>query len=129
MLDRFVTHATIVEFANDRVNLGRDDVRGHREQVNRMRERLEKYIADHPGFDLVKMLHSGSVAKGTALKTLCDMDVAVYLKAGSAPENEEKLHSWLVDRLRMAYPQKDWGDFSPELHCVTVKFKDSGLKV
>jgi len=129
MLDSFVTHSTIVEFASERVNLGRDDVKEHREQVNRMREKLERYIAEHPGFDLVKMLHSGSVAKGTALKTLSDMDVAVYLESGAVPENEEKLHTWLIERLRLAYPQKDWGDFTAEQHCVTVKFKGSGLKV
>ncbi len=76
MLDSFVTHSTIVEFASERVNLGRDDIKENREQVNRMREKLERYIAEHPGFDLVKMLHSGSVAKGTALKTLSVMDVA-----------------------------------------------------
>src|SRR5579859_557353 len=128
-LDRFVTHSTILEFAADRVNLGRDDVKEYREQVNRMREKLERYIAEHPGFELVKMLHTGSVAKGTALKTLGDMDVAVYLKAGQAPKDETKLHAWLIDRLRLAYPQKDWGDFNAEHHCVTVKFIGSGLKV
>jgi len=47
-LDRFVTHSTILEFAADRVNLGRDDVKEYREQVNRMREKLERYIAEHP---------------------------------------------------------------------------------
>src|SRR5271169_505797 len=111
MLDSFVTHATIVEFANDRVNLGRDDVKDYREQVNRMREKLERYIAEHPGFDLVKMLHTGSVAKGTALRTLGDMDVAVYLAAGRAPEQEGKLRAWLIERLQLAYPQKDGSDF------------------
>jgi len=129
MLDRFVTHSTICEFANDRVNLGRDDVKDAREQVNRMREKLERYIADHPGFDLVKMLHSGSVAKGTALQTFEDMDVAVYVEAGKAPQDEKTLQNWLVDRLRLAYPQKDWGDFKTEQHCVTVTFIGSGLKV
>jgi tRNA nucleotidyltransferase (CCA-adding enzyme) len=129
MLDTFVTHSTITEFADDRVNLGRDDVAEHREQVNRMRDKLEHYIAEHPGFDLVKMLHTGSVAKGTALKTLQDMDVAVYLEAGKAPEDEDKLHAWLIERLRLAYPQKDGADFNAEHHCVTVKFIGSGLKV
>jgi tRNA nucleotidyltransferase (CCA-adding enzyme) len=129
MLDSFVTHSTIVEFVNDRVNLSRADVAEHREQVNRMRDKLERYIADHPSFDLVKMLHTGSVAKGTALKALQDMDVAVYLKAGAAPDNEEKLHTWLIERLRLAYPQKDAADFKAEHHCVTVQFVGSGLKV
>src|SRR5690349_1675219 len=100
-VDRFVTHSSIADFANDRVNLGRDDVSTSREQVKRMREKLEQYIAEHAGFDLVKMLHSGSVAKGTALKNFEDMDVAVYLEAGQAPQDEKTLHSWLIDRLRL----------------------------
>jgi tRNA nucleotidyltransferase (CCA-adding enzyme) len=69
-LDSRITHADIVAFADDRVNLKGEDVKAHREQVDRLRAKLETYIAAHPGFDLVKMLQSGSVAKGTALKTI-----------------------------------------------------------
>lgn len=39
--------------------------------------RLEKKIEEDPDYALVKMLHAGSVAKGTALKTVNDLDVAV----------------------------------------------------
>ena len=129
MLDNFVTHSTIVDFATDRVNLGREDVKEHREQVKRLREKLERYIADHPGFDLVKMLHAGSVAKGTALRTLDDMDVAVYVKVAEAPQDESKLHGWLIERLRLAYPEKATEDFKPCDHCVSVEFHGSGLTV
>ena len=96
----------------------------------RLRTKLETYIAAHPGFDLVKMLHSGSVAKGTALRTINDMDVAVYVTAGKAPQDEKKLIAWLTERLQKAYgdtlkPEQ----FSPQHHCVTVSFKGSGLDV
>jgi tRNA nucleotidyltransferase (CCA-adding enzyme) len=130
MIDRQVSHADIATFASDRVNLSRDDVVDYRAQVSRLRGKLTAYIDQHPGFDLVKMLHSGSVAKGTALKTLNDMDVAVYVRAGSAPQDEATLLSWTADRLREAYG----GTIKPEQvtighHCVTLGFKGSGLDV
>jgi tRNA nucleotidyltransferase (CCA-adding enzyme) len=130
MIDRHVTHSDIAAFAAERVNLSRDDVADYRAQVSRLREKLTAYINEHPGFDLVKMLHAGSVAKGTALKTLNDMDVAVYVKKGSAPEDEATLLDWTAARLREAYG----GTIKPEQvtighHCVTLEFKASGLNV
>ena len=130
MIDRHVTHSDIAAFAADRVNLSRDDVADYRAQVSRLRDKLTAYIKDHPGFDLVKMLHSGSVAKGTALKTLNDMDVAVYVKSGTAPQDEATLLDWTATRLRDAYG----GTIKSEQvtighHCVTLSFKGSGLDV
>lgn len=130
MIDRHVTHSDIAAFASDRVNLSRDDVADYRAQVSRLRDKLTAYIKDHPGFDLVKMLHSGSVAKGTALKTLNDMDVAVYVKSGTAPQDEATLLDWTAARLRDAYG----GTIKPEQvtighHCVTLSFKGSQLDV
>ncbi len=81
MTTSYVTHKTIAEFADNSVNLRQEDVEEYRAQVNRLREKLDKYIYEHPDYALVKMLHSGSVRKGTALKTINDMDVAVYIKA------------------------------------------------
>jgi hypothetical protein len=46
-----------------------------------------------PDYGFVKSLHSGSLAKGTALKTLNDMDVAVYVKKSEAPADENALLS------------------------------------
>lgn len=130
MTDSHVTHYDIAAFAAQRVNLSRDDVSDYRKQVARLREKLTAYIHEHPGFDLVKMLHAGSVAKGTALKTLNDMDVAVYVESGSAPEDEIGLLDWTGARLREAYG----GTIKPEQvtighHCVTMEFKTSGLDV
>lgn len=127
----YIQHSHIQAFANDKVNLKEDFVKKYREQVNNLREGLESYIDEHPDYDLVKMLHSGSVAKGTALKTLDDMDVAVYLKQ-SLEVDDEDLLDWLVDRLKEVYPKMEPGQFScpPGSHCVTVLFKGSGfLKV
>lgn len=125
-----VSHADIAAFAAEKVNLKRDDVKADREQVNRLRDRLANYIDAHPDFDLIKMLNSGSVAKGTALKTINDIDVAVYVKASNAPGDEKALLQWLAARLREAYGDLMSSDqFVPQDHCVRVEFRGSGLDV
>lgn len=130
MMDRHVTHNDIAAFAAERINLSRDDASDYRAQVGRLRDKLTTYIGAHPGFDLVKMLHSGSVAKGTALKTLNDMDVAVYVKGGTAPENEADLLDWTAARLREAYGDTLKADqITVGHHCVAVEFRGSGLNV
>jgi len=130
LLDGFVTHGDIAAFASDRINLKQDDVAEARLQVGRLRERVGAYIAEHPGYDLVKTLHSGSVAKGTALKNLNDMDVAVYVRRGKVPEEEGALLVWMSERVREAYknvlkPEQ----ITPGDHCVAVNFRGSGLNV
>jgi len=128
MTTPYITHKTIAEFSNNSVNLRQEDVEEYRAQVNRLREKLDKYIAEHPDYALVKMLHSGSVRKGTALKTINDMDVAVYIKADKAPEGNN-IVNWLADRLREAYPNLNYDQFTTQTHCVTVSFRGSGLDV
>ena len=124
---RFVQHDVLAAFARDHVNLPADRVRDYRAQGKRMREKLEKHIAAHPDYALVKMLNAGSVAKGTALATVGDMDLAVYIKRAAAPEGNEELVSWLVDRLKQAYPTLDDDQFVPRDHCVQLRFRSSGL--
>lgn len=126
----YIQHVHIQAFADEKVNLKSELVKKYREQVDNLREGLESYINDNPDYDLVKMLNSGSVAKGTALKTLDDMDVAVYLKQ-ALDVKEEDLLSWLTDRLKEVYPQlkPDQFECPPGSHCVSILFKQSGLKV
>ncbi len=124
-----IGHSDLVAFADDVVNLHREDVKEYREQVMRLRDELAAHIAEHSDYSLIKMLQSGSVAKGTALSTLNDMDVAVYIKASDAPVDESELLNWLVGRLRDAYPRMSPDQFNPDGHCVTVSFKGTGLDV
>jgi hypothetical protein len=124
-----VKHDDLVAFADKRVDLRRDDLSDYRKQVNRLREKLEEYIDSHPDYALVKMLHAGSVAKSTALRTINDMDVAVYVKKSEAPSTEANLLTWLADRLHEAYPNLDSDQFVIQQHCVTVSFRGSGLDV
>jgi hypothetical protein len=124
-----IGHSEVRAFAAERVNLPKEKADEHRGQVRALRERLEAKIKDDPSFDLVKMLHSGSVAKGTALRTVNDLDVAVYVKSGSAPTADSELMRWLANRLAEANPNLKDDQFVPQDHCVKVSFKGSGLDV
>ena len=124
-----IDHADIAAFADESVNLKREDAEEYREQVRRLREKLDKYAADHPDYGLIKTLLSGSLAKGTALKTLNDIDVAFYVKAEKAPSAEPDLLEWLAQRLRDAYPQMKPDQIKPNKHSVCIKYAVSGLSV
>src|SRR5439155_17861711 len=117
-----IGHSGVKRFASERVNLPKENADEYRAQVQRLRDRLTAKIDADPSFDLVKMLHSGSVAKGTALKTVNDLDVAVYVKAGSAPKDDYELQPWLAERLREANPNMNAEQFVPQDHCVRVHF-------
>ena len=129
MMDQFITHTKILSFAETQVNLQSDAKERYRRQVNNLREELERHIVDNPGFALVKMLHAGSVAKGTALSTINDLDVAVYVERDQTPADERRLVPWVAERLREAYPQKDPSDFATSPHSVRIHFRGSGLDV
>jgi tRNA nucleotidyltransferase (CCA-adding enzyme) len=124
-----ITHADIAAFAVESVNLNREDAEGYREQVRRLRDKLDKYAADHPDYGLIKTLLSGSLAKGTSLKTLNDIDVAFYVKAEKAPTSESDLLNWLAQRVREAYPQMKPDQIKPNNHSVCIKYAVSGLSV
>lgn len=124
-----VDHKDIVNFADERVNLKKDDVTHLREQAKRLRDRLEAYLKEHPDFSLRKMMLSGSLAKGTALKSIDDIDIGVYISIADVPENNDELIPWLAIKLRQAFP-----NFKPEQvienpFTVTVLFSGTGLKV
>jgi tRNA nucleotidyltransferase (CCA-adding enzyme) len=125
-----ITHAALATYAIDRVNLPSTDAQKYREQVRNLRKQLEKKIAEDPDYGLVKMLHSGSVRKGTALRTTSDMDVAVYVKAAAAPVGSDReLIPWMEARLKEAFPNLADDQFQPQDHCVTLTFRGSGLAV
>lgn len=124
-----IGHSDIAEFAADCVNLTREDAEDYREQVRRLRDQLDKYAADHPDYGLIKTLLSGSLAKGTALKVLNDVDVAFYVKAAKAPSDEPDLLNWLAARLREAYPQMKPDQITVNRHSVCIKYAVSGLSV
>jgi hypothetical protein len=124
-----VSHADIVRFANDRVNLPKEKADEYRAQARRLREKLQGYLDEHPDFTLKKMLLSGSLAKGTALRTLNDIDVACYISGADAPHSVSALLTYLADRLRKAFPNFSPDQVQPQTYSVTVSFRGTGLDV
>jgi tRNA nucleotidyltransferase (CCA-adding enzyme) len=113
------------------VNLPKSEVDQHRAQVQRVRDHLQRAIEDHDHYKLIKTLHSGCVAKGTALRDISDMDVAAYLDAAQVPAaNEHQLIAELAQILRTAYGRtKAPEDFEEQAHSVKIHFHGSGLNV
>ena len=124
-----VDHREIAAFAQDKVNLPQEWANEYRAQARRLRERLEAYLDEHPDFSLKRMQLSGSLAKGTALKTLNDIDVACYISGANAPHEIKALLDYLAERLRKAFPNFSEDQVKPQTYCVTVSFKGSGLDV
>jgi hypothetical protein len=124
-----VGHRDILRFAEERVNLRRDDATELRAQANRLRDRLEIYLNEHPDFELRKMLLSGSLAKGTALKSISDIDVACYISSASAPRAVAELIAWLAKRLESAFPNFKAEQIQRKTYSVSVQFVATGNEV
>ncbi len=124
-----VGHDEIAAFAQDKVNLPKDKADEYRAQARRLREKLEGYLSEHPDFTLKKMLLSGSLAKGTALRSLNDIDVACYVSGADAPKDVQALLDYLAERLRKAFPNFNPDQVKPQTYSVTVSFRGTGLDV
>lgn len=124
-----VSHAEIAQFAKDKVNLPKDKADALREQANGVRSRLEKYLEEHPDFTLKKMQLSGSLPKGTALKSLGDIDIACYISGSDAPKDISALLEYLTEKLRKAFPNFKPEQVKPKTYSVTVSFMGTGLDV
>lgn len=124
-----VDHNALVRFAEQRVNLPRAKANEYRAQARRLREKLEGYLSDHPDFSLRRMQLSGSLAKGTALRSLNDIDVAVYISGSDAPHDTSALLNYLAEKLRKAFPNFSPDQVQPNTYSVTVSFRGTGLDV
>lgn len=124
-----IDHGDIVAFAQERVNLPKEKADEYRAQARRLRERLEGYLSEHSDFTLKKMLLSGSLAKGTALRSLNDIDVACYISGADASSDVAALLQYLAERLRKAFPNFSPDQVQPQTYSVTVSFRGSGLDV
>lgn len=124
-----VDHKDIASFARNKVNLPKDKADGYRAQARRLREKLEGYLNDHPDFALKKMQLSGSLAKGTALRSINDIDVACYISGSDAPHDIAALLDYLAERLRKAFPNFSPDQVKPKTYSVTVSFRGTGLDV
>ena len=124
-----VSQGDIASFGQDKVNLPSDKAQVYREQVRNLRENLDRYVSEHPDMGLVKMLLSGSLAKGLALRTINDIDVALYVKGDSAPHELGELLEWLAGKLRKTYHQMDPSSIRVDGPCVVISFSGTGLDV
>lgn len=124
-----VSHNHVQDFADAKVNLPSETAKVYRAQVGRLRERLEAYLSENPDYGLRKMLLSGSLAKRTALKTINDIDVGVYIATDQAPHKLGELLTWLADRLRKTYHQIPAESIYIDEPCVVISFKGTGLDV
>lgn len=124
-----VGHRELVRFAQERVNLSRDRSSEYRAQARRLREKLDEYVSEHPDFTLKKMLLSGSIAKGTALRSLNDIDLACYISGADAPSDVSELLNYLAERLRTAFPNFKPEQVQPQTYSVRVSFSRTGLNV
>ena len=123
-----VEHADINRFAEYHVNLPAAEAKKYREQLDRLREVLKHYIKKNPDFQIKRMMVSGSLAKGTALKSISDADMAVYLKSDdSVPE--KGFTEWLASLLRKVFSNMDASQIEPKEYCVNINFKGAGIDV
>lgn len=129
MAREHVDHSDIAEFAKEKVNLPKDWADEYREQAWRLGTKLEGYIADHPDFNLKRIMLSGSLAKGSALRTLNDIDMACYIIGSDAPKDLNELVNYLAEKLRKAFPNFKPEQVKPQTYSVTVSFVGSGLDV
>lgn len=119
----------IAQFARERVNLSKEKADEYRAQAARVREKVTGYLNDHPDFSLRKILLSGSLAKGTALRTINDIDMACYISGSEAPKDISALITYLAEKLRSAFPNLSPDQVQPKTYSVTISFRGSGLDV
>jgi predicted nucleotidyltransferase len=119
-----IGHAEIAAFAESNVNLPHSAVTEYRERVNRLRDSLQAKIAADSAYAVVRVRNAGSLAKGTALRTTSDFDLAVYVRPDSVPQDPTQLSPWLIARLKEARPQLDDDQFETHDHCVSIVYKD-----
>ncbi|MEP0004763.1 MAG: CBASS oligonucleotide cyclase [Balneola sp.] len=124
-----VTHGDIKHWAESKVNLPQNKANEYRAQAKRVREKVQGHLSEHPDFSLKKMLLSGSLAKGTALKSLNDIDIACYVSGSDVPKNTKALLEYIAERLRTAFPNFTPDQVEPQTYAVKVHFKGSGLDV
>jgi tRNA nucleotidyltransferase (CCA-adding enzyme) len=124
-----ISSADVRTFAEDRVNLPAETAKERREKVGELRDRLAKWMVEHPDCGIVKSYLSGSLAKGTALKNSSDVDIALYVDYDGERKADHKLAEWLADRLRQAYPQMAADQIQPQEYSVKITFKAAGVDV
>lgn len=126
-----ITDNDLANFIQNTITLPKEKASAYGEQVENLRKKLKEYINDNPEFQLVKMLNSGSIAKGTSLSTINDIDVALYIKPDDIENHElTDVLEYVRQALIKVYEGLMEADqFTLGTHCIKVSFRGSGLDV
>lgn len=129
MAREHISHSDIAQFAKDKVNLPKEKADDYREQAKRLSDRIESYIGEHPDFTIKRIMLSGSLAKGTSLRSSSDADVACYISGADVPNDIKELLEYLAEKLKTAFPNFKPEQVKPQTYSVTVSFVGTGLDV
>ncbi len=124
-----ISNAEVRAFAETKVNLAKETADERRKKVNDEREHLKNWAGEHPECGIVKSYLSGSLAKGTALKTSSDVDVALYVRYEGERKADRKFLDWIAARLRQAYPLMTPDQIEPSEYAVKVTYKNAGVDI
>ena len=123
-----------LSFFINKIRLSPDNMPKYREQVNNLKEKLEKKIKDdkRTGLKVTKILLAGSWKKHTILRPTgdhpIDIDIVLFVEGNDEIRDDvNKLHDFIVKYLEEIYPQKDISkDVDAEGHTKSIKIKFSG---
>lgn len=126
-----VTEKDLNVFMEDKVNIESNKLSEYRKQVTTLVQNLKRKLEEDEKFELKEMKHFGSCAKKTAISTISDLDVAVYLTPDKESQRLEDLLPYIKDLLAEAMEQYGMSSdqFSLGKHCVRVTYKSSKVDV
>lgn len=122
----YINHSEISQFVATKVNLKEPALSKVRNQANRVRSHINRYANEHPDVGFTKTILGGSLGKHTALKSINDIDIGLYIKATSVENSLQSVLAYIRDRLKDTYPNTPVKIDGP---CVAIGFSGSDLKV
>ncbi|MBD0724806.1 nucleotidyltransferase [Flavobacterium sp. L1I52] len=123
----------------EKIKLQPENMGKYRDQINNLKQKLEKKIAEDGSHDLkvAKYLLAGSWKKKTILKPTgenpIDIDLVLFVTGDSDIHNDlPKLYDYIISYLENIYPQKDIQrdvDAKGNTKSITISFSGTGLQV
>lgn len=128
-----------LQFFVNKIKLQPENMGKYRDQVNNLKEKLDKKISedDRHGLKVEKYIISGSWKKRTILKPSgdhpIDIDLVLFVKGDENIHNDiGGLFDFIIGYLEEIYPQKDISkdvDAAGNTKSVTIYFSGSGLSL
>lgn len=126
-------------FFIDKIRLQPESMGKYRTQINNLKERLEKKIAEdnRTGLKLSKYILAGSWKKHTILRPTgdnpIDIDLVLFVSGDRNIHNDiKRLYDFVIRYLAEIYPQKDISrdiDAEGNTKSITISFSGTGLQV